>query len=219
MPSGESLCRQFLLGQRFFQTNFGRRCKVFWLPDSFGYSSQLPQLMQLADLKYFFTQKLSWNNVNKFPLTTFWWIGLDGTKSLTHMAPSETYNAQCTPEELVRSMKNNKDKVYSNSSLLVYGNGDGGGGPVASMIERLKRMKNVDGLPKATMSLPTEFYEKIENTAQALPSWKGELVSVSISLPSLIYNSFIYFSTLNCIVVFILHTHYVKNSTVAVNSY
>ncbi|GAA5797506.1 hypothetical protein HPULCUR_002894 [Helicostylum pulchrum] len=175
MPSGESLCRQFLLGQRFFKTNFGRRCKVFWLPDSFGYSSQLPQLMQLADLKYFFTQKLSWNNVNKFPLTTFWWIGLDGTKSLTHMAPSETYNAQCTPEELVRSMKNNRDKVYSNTSLLVYGNGDGGGGPLASMIERLKRMKNVDGLPKTTMSLPTEFFERVENTAKALPSWKGEL--------------------------------------------
>ncbi|KAG2194972.1 hypothetical protein INT47_002828 [Mucor saturninus] len=175
MPSGESLCRQFLYGQRFFEQNFGKRCKVFWLPDSFGYSSQLPQLMQLADLRYFFTQKLSWNNVNKFPLTTFWWVGLDGSKSLTHMAPSETYNAQCTPEELARSVKNNRDKVYSNSSLLVYGNGDGGGGPLASMIERLKRMKNVDGLPKTTMALPTEFYENIERTAKALPSWKGEL--------------------------------------------
>ncbi|KAI8098364.1 galactose mutarotase-like domain-containing protein [Gilbertella persicaria] len=160
MPSGESLCRQFLLGQRFFEQNFGRRCKVFWLPDSFGYSSQLPQLMLLADMNYFFTQKLSWNNVNKFPLTTFWWIGLDGSKALTHMAPSETYNAQCTPEELVRSVKNHRDKVYSNTSLLVYGNGDGGGGPLASMIERLRRMKNVDGLPKTEM---------------VLPSWKGEL--------------------------------------------
>ncbi|KAG2190749.1 hypothetical protein INT46_003001, partial [Mucor plumbeus] len=175
MPSGESLCRQFLLGQRFFEQNFGKRCKVFWLPDSFGYSSQLPQLMHLADMKYFFTQKLSWNNVNKFPLTTFWWVGLDGTKSLTHMAPSETYNAQCTPEELVRSVKNHKDKVYSNTSLLVYGNGDGGGGPLASMIERLRRMKNVDGLPKTEMALPTDFYQKIEQTATALPSWKGEL--------------------------------------------
>ncbi|KAI8339784.1 galactose mutarotase-like domain-containing protein [Choanephora cucurbitarum] len=175
IPGGESLCRQLLLGQRFFERSFGRRCSVFWLPDSFGYSSQLPQLMLLADMKYFFTQKLSWNNINKFPLTTFWWIGLDGSKALTHMAPSETYNAQCTPEELVRSVKNHKDKVYSNTSLLVYGNGDGGGGPLASMIERLRRMKNVDGLPKTEMAMPTEFYQKIEATSKALPSWKGEL--------------------------------------------
>ncbi|ORZ07655.1 galactose mutarotase-like domain-containing protein [Absidia repens] len=175
MPSGEALCRQFLLGQRFFEENFGKRCKVFWLPDSFGYSSQLPQLLHLADMKYFFTQKLSWNNVNKFPLTTFWWIGLDGSKTLTHMAPSETYNAQCSPEELIRSVKNHRDKEYSNSSLLVYGNGDGGGGPLASMIERLQRMKDVDGLPKVEFSTPTDFYENVEQKTEALCSWKGEL--------------------------------------------
>ncbi|KAG0742732.1 hypothetical protein G6F57_010501 [Rhizopus arrhizus] len=175
IPSGESLSRQFLLGQRFFKDNFGSRCKVFWIPDSFGYSSQIPQLMKLADLKYFFTQKLSWNNVNKFPLTTFWWIGLDGSKVLTHMTPSETYNAQCTPEELVRSVKNHKDKVFTNHSLLVYGNGDGGGGPLASMIERLRRMKDVDGLPKVKMTSVSEFYEHVEKTATELPFWKGEL--------------------------------------------
>ncbi|KAG1178970.1 hypothetical protein G6F70_004929 [Rhizopus microsporus] len=175
IPGGESLCRQFLLGQRFFKENFGKRCKIFWLPDSFGYTAQIPQLMKLADMKYFFTQKLSWNNVNKFPLTTFWWIGLDGTKILTHMAPSETYNAQCTPEELTRSVKNHRDKVFSNSSLLVYGNGDGGGGPLASMIERLRRMKDVDGLPKIKMASDIEFYEQIEKTANELPFWKGEL--------------------------------------------
>lgn len=162
--------------------------RLFWLlitstyqhveiPSLYSLLPQLPQLMKLADMNYFFTQKLSWNNVNKFPLTTFWWVGLDGSKSLTHMTPSETYNAQCTPEELVRSVKNHRDKVYSNASLLVYGNGDGGGGPLSSMIERLRRMKNVDGLPKTHMALPTEFFEKIEKTSEALPSWKGELVS------------------------------------------
>ncbi|KAF7726851.1 Glycoside hydrolase, 38 vacuolar alpha mannosidase [Apophysomyces ossiformis] len=161
--------------QRFFESNFGKRCKVFWLPDSFGYSSQLPQLVRLADMKYFFTQKLSWNNVNKFPLTTFWWTGLDGTKVLTHMAPSETYNAQCTPEELIRTVRNHRDKEYSNSSLLVYGNGDGGGGPLASMIERLRRMKNVDGLPKVEMSTPVTFFENLEKECDVLTTWKGEL--------------------------------------------
>lgn len=173
--------------------------------------------MKLADMNYFFTQKLSWNNVNKFPLTTFWWIGLDGSKTLTHMAPSETYNAQCTPEELVRSVKNHRDKVYSNSSLLVYGNGDGGGGPLSSMIERLRRMKDVDGLPKTRMALPTEFYENIEKTSEELPSWKGELVST--------YNKYMeYFnnvssSTSNYIEVFTLHIPYAKNSTEVVKCY
>ncbi|KAL1928348.1 hypothetical protein VTP01DRAFT_2704 [Rhizomucor pusillus] len=175
MPSGESLCRQFLLGQRFYEEHFGKRCKVFWLPDSFGYASQLPQLMHLADMKYFFTQKLSWNNVNKFPFTTFWWVGLDGTRALTHMAPSETYNAQCTPEELIRTVRNHRDKEYSNISLLVYGNGDGGGGPLASMIERLRRMKNVDGLPRVEMGAPSDFYEKLERTTPVLAEWSGEM--------------------------------------------
>ncbi|RCI00419.1 Glycoside hydrolase, 38 vacuolar alpha mannosidase [Rhizopus stolonifer] len=131
--------------------------------------------MKLSDAKYFFTQKLSWNNVNKFPLTTFWWVGIDGTKVLTHMAPSETYNAQCTPEELSRSVKNHRDKVYTNESLLVYGNGDGGGGPLGGMIERLRRMKDVDGIPKVKMTSVNEFYEHIEKTVKELPSWKGEL--------------------------------------------
>ncbi|ORX61679.1 hypothetical protein DM01DRAFT_1316510 [Hesseltinella vesiculosa] len=175
MPGGEALCRQFLLGQRFFEQQFGKRCKVFWLPDSFGYSPQLPQLLRLADMQYFFTQKLSWNNVNKFPATTFWWIGLDGSRSLTHMAPSETYNAQCSPEELLRSVRNHRDKVYSNASLLVYGNGDGGGGPLAGMIERLRRMRDLDGLAKVKMSTPVEFYEKVERDTRELSSWKGEL--------------------------------------------
>jgi alpha-mannosidase len=143
LPSGESLCRQFIFGQRYYQSRFGQRSPIFWLPDTFGYSAQLPQIMQLADAKYFFTQKLSWNNINKFPNTTFYWAGLDGTRVLAHMAPSETYTAQCTVSELIKSIENNQDKGYTDMSLLVYGNGDGGGGPLPSMIERLKRLENV----------------------------------------------------------------------------
>ncbi|KAI9286060.1 galactose mutarotase-like domain-containing protein [Umbelopsis sp. AD052] len=175
IPSGESLVRQFLLGQRFFEEQFGKRCTVFWLPDTFGYSPQIPQLILQADMKYFFTQKLSWNNINKFPFTTFWWTALDGSRVITHMAPSETYNAQCTPEELIRTVRNHRDKEYTNSSLLVYGNGDGGGGPLAGMIERLKRMENVDGLAKVKMGSANEFYENIEKSGAELSSWKGEL--------------------------------------------
>ncbi|CAG8529788.1 12341_t:CDS:10 [Funneliformis caledonium] len=175
IPSGESFCRQFLYGQRYFEHNFGMKSKVFWLPDTFGYSAQLPQIIRGAGLKYFFTQKLSWNNINKFPNTTFYWVGLDGSKVLTHMCPAESYVSQCTPGELVNSVRNHKDKEYSNESLLVFGNGDGGGGPLASMIERLNRMKDIDGLAKVEMGSAEEFYERIEESSKELVSWKGEL--------------------------------------------
>ncbi|CAG8553501.1 2475_t:CDS:10 [Acaulospora morrowiae] len=175
IPSGESFCRQFLFGQRFFEQNFGHRCKVFWLPDTFGYSAQLPQIIRGAGLKYFFTQKLSWNNINSFPNTTFYWIGLDGSKVLTHMCPAETYVAQCRPGELIRSVENHKDKEFSDEALLLFGNGDGGGGPLASMLERLHRLKDIDGLPKVEIGSVDDFYERVERNSSELVSWKGEL--------------------------------------------
>ncbi|ORX69069.1 hypothetical protein DL89DRAFT_275108 [Linderina pennispora] len=147
LPSGESLARQFLLGQQFYQEHFDETCKVFWLPDTFGYSSQLPQI-------YFFTQKLSWNNINRFPNTTF---------------------RHCRPGELIDSEHNHKDIVYTNESMLLYGNGDGGGGPLKAMLERLRRMADTDGLPRVKNAHPNEFYEHVEKTATELVSWKGEL--------------------------------------------
>ena len=143
IPSGESLCRQFIYGQGYFKTRFGSRSDYFWLPDTFGYAAQLPQIMHLADCHYFFTQKLSWNNINKFPNTTFLWTGLDGSSVVTHTFPSETYVAQCLPEEVLRGLRNNRDKDRTNASLLVFGNGDGGGGPLKPMIERLNRMTDI----------------------------------------------------------------------------
>ncbi|KAJ2431132.1 Glycoside hydrolase, 38 vacuolar alpha mannosidase [Coemansia sp. RSA 2522] len=175
IPSGESLARQFLLGQRFYKQHFGQTCDVFWLPDTFGYSSQLPQIVRLAGAKYFFTQKLSWNNINKFPHTTFQWAGLDGSSVLTHMAPANTYTAQVTVSDLINSVKQHKDVAYSNESLYLYGNGDGGGGPLEAMIERLDRIKDVDGLPRIKHAHPNEFYEHVEKTARDLVTWKGEL--------------------------------------------
>ncbi|CAG8450748.1 8086_t:CDS:10, partial [Ambispora leptoticha] len=139
-----------LVRQRFFEKHFGKRCKVFWLPDTFGYSAQLPQIIRSADMKYFFTQKLSWNNINKFPNTTFYWVGLDGTKVLTHMCPSETYVAQGTVDELIKSVTNNKDREYTNESLL-------------------------DGLPKVEMGSADDFYERLEKNSKKLITWKGEL--------------------------------------------
>lgn len=125
VPSGESIVRQLLYGQRFFQValqcalplyahsdgvqeEFGVRCRTFWLPDTFGYSSQLPQLMRSAGMDTFVTQKLSWSLVNKFPHSTFHWAGLDGSTVLTHFPPADTYNAKAGVEDVLRSVQHNK---------------------------------------------------------------------------------------------------------------
>ncbi|CAO3608492.1 unnamed protein product [Mucor fragilis] len=175
MPSGESLCRQMLLGQRFFEQHFGKRTRVFWLPDSFGYSAQLPQVLRESGCDYFFTQKLSWNNINKFPLSTFWWTGIDDTKILAHLTPAETYTASVTASEVYKCAKNHHDMESSNESLLVYGHGDGGGGPTPEMLERLQRMRNVDGLPTVKPGSATQFFEGLEKNSDRLQSYKGEL--------------------------------------------
>lgn len=94
LPSGESLCRQYLYGQRYFTKRYGVPCREAWLPDTFGYAPQLPQILRAAGIEYFFTQKLSWNNINEFPYSTFNWCGLDGSQVLAHMTPTDTYNGQ-----------------------------------------------------------------------------------------------------------------------------
>lgn len=175
VPSGEAFIRQFLFGQRFMRENFGMTSKVFWLPDTFGYSSQLPQIVKHTAGEYFFTQKLSWNNINKFPHTTFYWTALDGTKVLTHFSPTDTYNAQCTVDEMLFSVSNNKDLAYTSEGLVLFGNGDGGGGPTKPMLERLKRLKDVQGLPKAEIGDVNDFYRRLEKNSRDVAHWKGEL--------------------------------------------
>ncbi|KAI9027983.1 galactose mutarotase-like domain-containing protein [Hyaloraphidium curvatum] len=175
IPSGEAFVRQFLYGQRFMRENFEMTSKVFWLPDTFGYSSQLPQIVRHTDGEYFFTQKLSWNNINKFPHTTFYWKALDGTPVLTHFSPTDTYNAQCTVDEMLFSVSNNKDLPYTSEGLVLFGNGDGGGGPTKPMLERLRRLRDVAGLPKVEIGDVNEFYQRLEKTSRDLAVWKGEL--------------------------------------------
>jgi alpha-mannosidase len=175
VPSGEALCRQFILGQGFFKEHFNFHSQVFWLPDTFGYSSQLPQIVRQSGMKYFFTQKISWNNINRFPHTTFLWEGLDGSQILAHMAPSETYNAQVEVEELKKSVYNNHDRPYTNESILLFGNGDGGGGPIPEMIERLRRLSDNDGLPKTKYGNVEDFYKRLETNSKEFVKWRGEL--------------------------------------------
>ncbi len=176
VPSGESMARQMLYGQRFFKQNFGSYCDVFFLPDTFGYSAQLPQLIRLAGMRYFLTQKLSWNRYNKFPHSSFNWKGIDGTTVLTHFPPADTYGGSGDVEEVLKSQTNFKDKGRSNCSLYLFGIGDGGGGPMPSMVDKLQRMKDVSGLPKVVLgSTVGKFYQELESASHDLMTWDGEL--------------------------------------------
>ncbi|KAI9778591.1 MAG: Glycoside hydrolase, 38 vacuolar alpha mannosidase [Geoglossum umbratile] len=183
MPSGESLVRQFIYGQRFFESHFGERCTTFWLPDTFGYSGQLPQICRLAGMSRFLTQKLSWNNINKFPHTTFNWVALDGSQVLCHMPPSETYTADAHFGDVKRSIQQHKSMDQDATSLLVFGKGDGGGGPVFQHIEKLRRCRGLSDkiglLPRVKMGESVDdFFERLEKKAESgtkYVTWYGEL--------------------------------------------
>ncbi|PYI13511.1 organelle alpha-mannosidase [Aspergillus violaceofuscus CBS 115571] len=183
MPSGESLVRQFLYGQRFFQSHFGERCTTFWLPDTFGYSTQIPQICRLAGMSRFFTQKLSWNNINNFPHTTFQWVALDGSQVMCHMPPSETYTASAHFGDVKRSVTQHKSLDKDNTSLLVFGKGDGGGGPTFEHLEKLRRCRGMSDkvglLPRVKMGESVDdFFARLERKAEAgtkFATWYGEL--------------------------------------------
>ncbi|KAK9952470.1 hypothetical protein ABG768_018309 [Culter alburnus] len=175
LPSGESMVRQFLYGQNFFKDEFGHYCKEFWLPDTFGYSAQLPQIMKGCEISRFLTQKLSWNLVNTFPHNTFFWEGIDGTPVLTHFPPGNSYEMKGKVEDLINTVKNNKDKGRANHSAVLFGFGDGGGGPTQLMLDRLQRVRDTDCLPKVQMSNPDVLFSQLESDSSLLCTWVGEL--------------------------------------------
>lgn len=183
MPSGEALARQFLYGQRYFNSRFGILSPTFVLPDTFGYAAQLPQIGRLAGCKYFMTQKLSWSEMNKFPHTTFNWVGLDGSQLLTHMTPVDEYNAQGDIDEIRRGNTGHKNLEVTSQSLLLFGNGDGGGGPTPPMLEKLRRARAVatsqgcggGDMPVVRMGESMDaFFEYVEqetDQGSKLPNW------------------------------------------------
>jgi alpha-mannosidase len=175
LPSGESLARQLLHGQRFFERELGRRCTELWQPDVFGYTGQLPQLMREAGMTRFLTQKLSWNRFNRPEHHTFTWQGIDGSEVLTHFPPADTYNANATVAELRHGVRAYHDHDRSRDSLLVFGHGDGGGGPTRAMLERLRRARGLRGLPRTTVRHPEAFFDRLEAGARELRTIVGEL--------------------------------------------
>ena len=153
----------------------GRRCREFWNPDVFGYNGQLPQIMRGAGIGRFLTQKLSWNRFNAPPHHTFTWQGIDGSEVLAHFPPADTYNATAEVEELRRSARDYKDHDRSGRSLLVFGYGDGGGGPTPEMLETLRRVRDLQGVPRTSMASSDEFFDALEADAGELPTIVGEL--------------------------------------------
>ncbi|XP_036125436.1 alpha-mannosidase 2C1 isoform X2 [Molossus molossus] len=175
LPSGEAMVRQFLQGQNFFLQEFGKMCSEFWLPDSFGYSAQLPQIMCNCGIRHFLTQKLSWNLVNSFPHHTFFWEGLDGSCVLAHFPPGDSYGMEGSVEEVLKTVAKNRDKGRTNHSAFLFGFGDGGGGPTQTMVDRLKRLCNTDGLPRVQLSSPGQLFSALESDSGQLCTWVGEL--------------------------------------------
>jgi alpha-mannosidase len=175
LPGGEALARQFVAGKSFFLREFGIECEEVWLPDSFGYSAALPQIMAAAGARWFLTQKISWNETNKMPHHTFRWEGIDGTRLFTHFPPVDTYNSDLSGEELARAESQYAEKGIGTTSLVPFGHGDGGGGPTREMIAAARRTHSLEGSPTVTLSSPRKFFEEAEAEYPQPPVWSGEL--------------------------------------------
>jgi len=175
ITGGESLVRQILYGKRFFRSEFGQDMKILWLPDVFGYTASLPQIMKKSGIDYFMTIKLSWNEYNQHPHHTFLWQGIDGSTVLVHMPPEGTYNSSAAPRAIVKAEKEYLDKGVSDRCLMLFGIGDGGGGPGEEHLERLKREKNLDGLAPVVQEPAYRFFQRLEKNRDRYKTWVGEL--------------------------------------------
>ncbi|WP_207229594.1 alpha-mannosidase [Ktedonosporobacter rubrisoli] len=175
VPSGEALVRQLIYGKRFFREEFGKDPRMLWLPDVFGYTAALPQILKKAGVDYFLTIKLSWNTFNVFPHHTFLWQGIDGTQVLAHMPPEGTYNSSAAPRAIRATEKNFADKVVSEECVLLYGIGDGGGGPGREHLEYLARERNLEGLAPVKQEPIENFFQRIAEKTDEYKTWVGEL--------------------------------------------
>ena len=191
LTSGESLVRQFVYGKRFFKETFGVDNRILWLPDVFGYSAALPQIMKKSGVDYFMTTKLAWNQINKIPNDTFVWRGIDGSEVLTHLIttlgigqdPKEsfftTYNGMLHPDAIMGGWERYQNKQLNNDILVCYGYGDGGGGPTREMLEVSQRMqKGVKGIPKVRQEGALTYFRELEERVRGnrrLETWEGEL--------------------------------------------
>lgn len=175
LPCGESLIRQCFYGKKYFRDEFQKDVKTLWLPDVFGYTAALPQIIKKCGMDSFMTIKLSWNNINQFPHHTFIWHGLDDSRVLVHMPPEGDYNSNATPYAFEKIYNNYKEKKISDIALMTFGIGDGGGGPGEYHINMAKRCENLRYIPNVKMSSSEKFFDELKKDVSNYPEYKGEL--------------------------------------------
>ncbi|GGO00588.1 alpha-mannosidase [Saccharibacillus kuerlensis] len=190
LTSGESLVRQILVGTKFYREEFGAECDYLWLPDVFGYSWALPQILKKSGIHTFMTTKISWNQYNRMPHDTFMWRGMDGTEILTHFITTTepwsepgswfyTYNGNIMPKTVKGSWDAYRDKEMNQKLLFSYGYGDGGGGVNRNMLEMRRRIDRMPGLPKMKTGTAGDYFRKLRETVEKTDSyvhtWDGEL--------------------------------------------
>lgn len=183
MPGGEALARQMVEGKRYFLEEFGHETQDVWLPDSFGYTGALPQIVRAAGSQWFLSQKLSWNDTNRMPHHTFHWEGIDGSRVLAHFPPVDTYNSDLSPRELAHAEREFRDKDVATESLVPFGWGDGGGGPTREMLAAADRARSLAGLPEVELGSPNDFFARAEAELAASAAagsgepavWSGEM--------------------------------------------
>ncbi|PYE82445.1 alpha-mannosidase [Pseudoroseicyclus aestuarii] len=187
--SGESMVRQILMGRRFHQEEFGVTPTCVWLPDTFGYSANMPQILDKSGLSYFVTSKLSWNDTDRHPFDTFFWRGIDGTDTKAHLLVAQefesdeiftTYNSDLSASQVMGAWKRYEPKAASSELAICYGWGDGGGGPTRDMIERATRFeRGIPGAPKMKLDGLRPFLDRMGAAMEAegarFPRWQGEL--------------------------------------------
>lgn len=175
VTSGESLVRQILHGKNFYMDEFGEDVKNLWIPDVFGYSAAMPQILKKSGIDYFLTQKISWSQFNKFPHHTFKWRGIDGSEVITHFPPEDTYNSELRPHGQIKAENQFAENHILDEFMCLFGIGDGGGGPRENHIEYGLRQQNLAGTPKVKFGTAKDFFDRLKNKKDLLQTWVGEL--------------------------------------------
>ncbi len=176
LPCGEALARSFLLGQEAFaRLRGGRPSRLLWLPDVFGYSGCLPQLMRQCGVDYFFTTKMTWGAITKFPYSSFVWRGDDGSEVVAHIVSQPVgYNGKTTLAELKGHALGHRQSDVHREFLAPTGWGDGGGGPTEEMCERARRMANLAAVPRVKWGGVEPFFDRLAKLTPQLPTFQGE---------------------------------------------
>lgn len=189
LVTGESLVRQLLYGQRYLRETFGREYDTLWLPDTFGYSAALPQILVRAGIRAFMTTKMSWSDTNRIPYDTFRWRGLDGSETLAHFVTTpwlpfnpamdtDTYNGRLDTPAVRQLWERYRGKAQNQDLLLIFGHGDGGAGPTRQHLESARALRELPGMPDVRLGRADEYFRALRErvwTRTDLPTWDGEL--------------------------------------------